>query len=208
MQADFQNNIKEIAQIFRALSEDPNIADELVESIAAMMYESQADSIMDSLEDSIEMSTEVADALVGVHVGVTAIGAHLDDGAFIALQDSLSYLDDERDEAIASLIEYGVEHEIAKKFHFQVLAHCISYLNHSQDTKYRTGEEAEKIWEDIQAESEENDDTEIYFNRSAIASATAKQLMGIFQELLNSKGGILTYQVLVNYVADLVDDPE
>ncbi len=100
MQIDSKNNVIRIAQIFRALSEYPNIADELVESIAAMMYEPQADSIMDSLEDSIEMATHLSGR------DTTAAGAHLDDSAFIALQNSLSYLDDERDEAIASLIPF------------------------------------------------------------------------------------------------------
>lgn len=205
MQTNFQNIIGGIDQIFKALSANPNIAEEIVGTIASMMYEPQADSIMGHLEESIDMSMALANDLL--RGDVTAAGAHLDDDAFISLQDDLSYQDDMRDDAIASLIEYGVEPEIAREFHFLVLTRCISYLNHSQNIKYHTGEEAEKIWKDIQADSEENEEG-IYFDTSAIASAASKQLMGIFRDLLNSKGGILTYQALVNYVADLIDDLE
>ena len=201
MQVDSQNTIKGIAKIFKALSAKPDIAEDMVESIASMMYEPQADSIMNDLEESIDMSMVLAD------VDVTATVAYLNDGAFISLQDDLSYQDNMRDDAIASLIEYGIEPETAKEFHFQVLARCISYLNHSQNIKYHPGEVAERIWGDIQADSEENEEG-IFFDKSAIASATAKELMSIFQDMLNSKGGILTHQALVNYVAHLIEDAE
>ena len=207
MQADFQNTIKGISQIFKALSAKPDIAEEMVGSIASMMYEPQADSIMNDLEESIDMSMALANDLIRGDVDVTATGAYLNDGAFISLQDDLSYQDDMRDDAIASLIEYEVEPEIAKEFYFCVLTRCISYLSHSQNIEYHPGEEAEKIWKDIQADSEENEEG-IFFDISAIASATAKELMGIFQDVLNSKGGILTYQALVDYFADSIEDVE
>jgi hypothetical protein len=94
------------------------------------------------------------------------------------------------------LNERGLAPDLSHEFCSSIIVRCVEFLQEQNDLEYRAGELATEIWEEIQNEEEFDN----FFNISKIASETARRLMAVFGERLETAGELLVYQAFVEFV--------